>query len=158
MVSPEDAQLLTQPWYASVAGRKRKITYAARGRKPSILLHREVLKLQGGEVNGDHKDGNGLDNRRGNLRPVDDSQSVRNRSSATGSTSHYLGVSWQSATQKWKSAVQSYGKEFFLGYFIEETDAARAYDKGAVIAHGEYARLNLSKGMMTLTGLPRTRG
>jgi hypothetical protein len=64
------------------------------------------------------------------------------RKSPTVSTSQYRGVSFEQRRSSWKAATMVKGKSFHLGYFTSELDAARAYDAGARIHHGELACLN----------------
>jgi hypothetical protein len=82
------------------------------------------------------------DNRIENLREATHSQNSRNISSRKGSTSKYLGVSWDKRSDKWLAQIQVDGKTKHLGYFTVEEDAARAYDRAAIKHFGIYANLN----------------
>ena len=89
----------------------------------------------------DHRNGNTLDNQMHNLREATNAENARNQGSR-GGTSPYKGVSWHPRTQKWQAQIMADSKNHFLGYFTDETDAARAYDAGALKWHGAFARLN----------------
>ena len=65
-----------------------------------------------------------------------------NRNVQTGGTSKYRGVCWKSARSKWSAAIHPQGKSKHLGYFIDDKDAARAYDTKAREVFGEFASLN----------------
>jgi len=92
----------------------------------------------------DHANRNRLDNHIENLREANNSENCKNRRSAKGSTSIYLGVSWYSRYSKWKSGIKEYNKtSHHIGYFISEEEAALAYNKMAVKLHGEFANLNI---------------
>ncbi|MEG7750695.1 HNH endonuclease, partial [Listeria monocytogenes] len=71
------------------------------GEKPrAVYLHRQIM----GEPSGfevDHIDGNGLDNRRANLRVASKTQNVRNQRIRQDNTSSFKGVSWSKRRQKW---------------------------------------------------------
>ena len=59
-----------------------------------------------------------------------------------GGTSKYKGVSWQTGIQKWKAGLQRGQKNCHLGCFLDEKDAALAYDKAAYEAWGDECYLN----------------
>jgi len=87
----------------------------------------------------DHKDGNGLNNQRCNLREASHSQNMANTTKKAVRTSRYKGVSWDRFRNKWRVTVR--GKA--LGRFDCETKAAIVYDKNAIRVFGEFANPNL---------------
>lgn len=108
-------------------------------------MHRMILNITDPNILVDHKDGNPLNNQRNNLRTCNDSQSTCNVSSARGSTSKYLGVSFHKQGQKWRATIFKDYKQISLGYFETEEQAALAYNEKAKELHGEFARLNVIK-------------
>lgn len=91
----------------------------------------------------DHINGNGLDNRRINLRAATQSQNLRNRRGATArSTSGFLGVFWDRRAGKWRAEVKMAGRSRHVGLFDDPVEAARRRDAVALEAHGEFAALN----------------
>ena len=122
------------------------------GKKPK--MHRLIMsRILGRELNKselvDHINGNGLDNRRENLRIVTNSQNHMNKKKPNGSyTSIYKGVYKDSRLARngkirWASSIKKSGtKKEFLGRHDTEEEAARAYDKRAKELFGEYACLN----------------
>lgn len=89
----------------------------------------------------DHRNGNGLDNRRKNLRPCTHAQNCRNAKPRSVS-SKYKGVGWSRVHNKWRARIRVDGILKSLGVFTEEAQAARAYDRAAAEYFGEFARLN----------------
>jgi hypothetical protein len=134
-------------WYA-VQRRIPETPYAVRGipgQANKELMHRVLI--QGlGDLNPDHLNHDGLDNRRSNLRPATFRQNVFNaRKRRSASTSRYKGVSWYGPRGKWIAVSYLYGIRKRIGYFDNEEDAARAYDKYVTsVALGEKVYLNFT--------------
>ena len=105
-----------------------------------VLLHVLIMgELEGRTV--DHINGNGLDNRRCNLRWATKSQQCQNNHVGRG-RSIFKGVSWAKRQRKWMATISINGKNKHIGYFDNESDAARAYNKEAANNFGEFAWLN----------------
>jgi len=106
-----------------------------------IKMHRLIMQPEKGMV-VDHKDRNGLNNQKNNLRICTDSENLCNRT-AYGK-SKYLGVSWRKNRRTWQAVIkQRGGKYIYLGGFKIETEAALAYNEAAKKYHGEFANLNI---------------
>jgi hypothetical protein len=90
----------------------------------------------------DHIDGNGLNNRRSNLRACEHRFNLRNITKQSPATSKYKGVSYYRRDQKWRAHIVIDAKQKHLGYFCDEIAAALAYDACARSLFGEFARLN----------------
>jgi hypothetical protein len=114
----------------------------------SAYLHRLIMDCPS-EMKVDHKDGDGLNNRRSNLRVCSNVENTRNStlSSRVGKTSRYKGVGLVKHTGKWNARIHVDGKNVALGYFEKESDAARAYDEAAVRFFGEFAATNETLGL-----------
>lgn len=106
-----------------------------------LLMHRLIFGAQAGQQ-CDHKDRNGLNNRRQNLRIATPSQNGANRKvpNKTGWQGVYR--SNRNLKRRFTARVKVNGKMKHLGYFATAKDAARARDKAAFEAFGEFARLN----------------
>ena len=102
------------------------------------LMQRDILETPHNMVT-DHKDGNGLNNQRINLRMCSKSQNGINVKKR-GGTSKYKGVQYKCS--KWHSAITKDRTCIPIGKFINEIDAALAYDKKAKELFGEFAYLN----------------
>jgi hypothetical protein len=107
-----------------------------------ISLHREIMNHPKGLL-VDHKNGNGLDNRRANLRLATHSQNSCNRpKTKSKASSQFVGLSLDKHRGTWVVRIYVNGKKIFLGSFDNEITAAHAYDKAALEYHKEFARLN----------------
>lgn len=95
-------------------------------------MHRVVAGEPPCGLEIDHINGNGLDNRRANLRFVTHAQNLANQRPQQGRTSRFRGVCWLRRDQVWRAQIKSGGKTCYLGCFADEEDAARAYDASAV--------------------------
>lgn len=105
-------------------------------------LHRIIFGTEQG-FSTDHISGNGLDNRKQNLRQVTHQQNICNQGSVTGA-SQYKGVNFNKAANKWEARISVNGERKALGCYLTELEAATAYDTAAIEMHGEFARLNFT--------------
>ncbi|MGE5295665.1 MAG: AP2/ERF family transcription factor, partial [Solirubrobacterales bacterium] len=123
-------------WYATYRGRNVYATCFV-NRKP-VYMHRMIMRPRRGYI-VDHKDGNGLNNCRDNLRVCTRRQNQANRRSRHG-TSQFVGV--YRHKNGWVAEITSHGRFYYLGYFSDEVEAAKARDRKAWELHGEFAYLN----------------
>lgn len=87
----------------------------------------------------DHRDGDGLNNRRYNLRPCTNAQNCRNRRKPSGGTSRFKGVCWNRQKDKWTAQIRMDKRTRHLGTFSTEEEAAAAYRAAATQLFGEFA-------------------
>lgn len=106
----------------------------------STSMHRMIT----GYRQTDHANGNGLDNRRENLRSVTNQKNRQNTPKQRSKcSSSFKGVSWDPERGKWYCCIiGANGRRIYLGRFRSETEAAKAYDAMARIQHGEFASVN----------------
>ena len=145
IVDPEDYQKLARDdWHLFES--ESKNYYAVRYENGKLLkMHRVITNAPKGKI-VDHKNRDGLDNRKANLRIATRAQNQYNRRKTSKKTSSkYKGVDLDRSKNKYRAIISCDGKRIFLGYFNNEIDAAKAYDKAARIYHGEFAFLNLNQ-------------
>lgn len=107
----------------------------------TIFMHRFLMNAkERSEV--DHINGNGLDNRRSNLRICTHVQNNHNRRKRLGTSSQYKGVWYYARYGTWRASIRVEGILKTIGRYANEEDAARAYDFAAKNHFGEFARLN----------------
>lgn len=145
LVDDEDFEYLNQwKWVAQdnkCTFYAKRTSYADK-KKVSIWMHRLILGITDKGVLSDHKDRDGLNNQKSNLRKATRSQNNANTNPKKNGTSKYIGVSFHKHSKKWHAAIQCNKKLTNLGYHIYEIDAAKAYNEAAKILHGEFANLN----------------
>jgi hypothetical protein len=156
-VDNEDYKNLNQwKWYATTGHSKTFYAYRQVNNK-AVIMHRIIMKAETGQFI-DHKDGNGLNNQKSNLRFCTPSQNSKNKKSS--GISKYLGVYKHTSHKKyfskkqnktikyssrpiWVAHIKHNEKYIHLGVFEIEIEAAKAYNEAAKIYHGEFARLNI---------------
>ena len=136
IVDEADAELVLSAgsWFAAKHQRSRT-WYAMR---TTLYMHVHITGMKG----LDHANQNGLDNRRINLREATPSQQQANRGMQPNNTSGYKGVYWNRKERKWGARIEINYRAVRLGSFADPLDAARAYNRAALEAWGEFAWLN----------------
>lgn len=111
------------------------------GETHTVAMHREILSTPK-DMQTDHINGNGLDNRRSNLRICTRSQNAMNRRALRGL---YKGMGWDKREGGWRTAIQVKGKLLYLGHYFCLVKAAKVYDIAARKYYGEFARVNFPR-------------
>ena len=146
IVDDQDGPLVMRyRWYAIL----NKGTWYARtslprvdGIQKHVSMHRLILNATPGQQ-VDHRDGDGLNNRRCNLRRATQSENNFNRRRLRQvKTSKFKGVCFRPQLNKWYAQIAKHGRVIYLGVFTHEEDAAQAYDGAAATLFGEFAAPN----------------
>lgn len=103
-----------------------------------IRMHRLIMGFPASGV--DHVNGDGLDNRRSNLRCATHAQNNANSRRQVGKA--FKGVSFRTTKGKWQARLRNNYAYESLGYYATAEEAARAYDARALELWGDFARLN----------------
>lgn len=122
---------------------KARTEYAVRtlrgGGDKTESLHRFLMGAEKG-VQVDHRNGNGLDCQRQNLRIATPQQNQQNKPKTVRNTSGFKGVTRHKSTGKWQAQLTVDGRFAYLGLFTSREAAFAAYCAAARDAHGEFAR------------------
>ncbi len=148
IIDAADAALVAP--YRWHAHRREKLVYAGTnvrgkdGRLRSVKMHQLLL----GSPQVDHVDGDGLNNRRSNLRPCTAAQNACNRRRREGSKSSFYGVTYDPSNpdKPWRARAMMNGVKWGGRRFRTEIEAAIFRDDIARQAQGEFARLNFPEG------------
>ncbi len=148
LVDAEDSYLLRYYGWAMM-NHDRLSTYAHSSRykkatSGSGYLHRAVSDLPITQKI-DHVNGNGLDCRKDNLRPVTQQQNTHNKRGSRFSTSKFKGVHFKATgrgRKRWVAQIRAMERNICIGCFATELEAARAYDAAAVKHFGTFSRIN----------------
>lgn len=113
-------------------------------------MHRLILGLVPGDgLVVDHRNGNGLDNRRCNIRTATRSNNQHNqRLGRANNTSGYKGVTRRRGPcrrKPWRACIRHERRTVFIGHFATPEAAAAAYDRKAAELFGEFASLNFPR-------------
>lgn len=145
IVDDEDYERLVVFKWQAAKDRHTKELYYAHRTKPYISMHRLVLNAEKGQMI-DHKDRNGLNNQKSNLRFCTMAQNQQNKK-----TVNKLGFRGVKAERNGRYGAQiripspdgqGHGKMTHLGTYDTPVEAARAYDAAALKYFGEFARPN----------------
>lgn len=118
--------------------------YGKNNTRKQIFMHQLVMA---GATNIDHKDQNKLNNQSDNLRVATRANNEWNKgkqktSNGKPCTSKYKGVCYDWRVDKFKASIKRNGVLYKLGYFTDEVEAARAYNKKAEELSGAFVWLN----------------
>lgn len=147
LVDDEDFEsLLGFTWHAVRSSQKIENWYARRtekgenGKPVHIYMHRVILSASK-DQECDHRDHDGLNNRRSNLRLCSralNCANIRRAPAASG----YRGVYYQKKDRRWQAQATVNNKTVNLGTFSDPSDAAKARDAYVAGLYGDFAILN----------------
>lgn len=143
IVDDEDFERLNYyNWSLGKTGNTKKEYAKISIKRKTIKMHRLIMNTPQG-MDTDHINGNGLDNRKSNLRICTQSQNEANKGLQKNNTSGFKGVQWNKQYKKWSAKINKNKKSFYVGYFTDKKEAAKAYNTKAKELFGEFARLNV---------------
>lgn len=140
----DSGPVLSRKWRTSKNGHGGP--YAITGNSSLWIVMHHVITGERKQI--DHINGDGLDNRRSNLRFADHSQNAGNSDiDKSYCSSQYRGVTWNIRGDRWIAQIGSgrQGTRQYIGCFTDEIEAALAYDQAALKRWGDFARLNFPR-------------
>jgi hypothetical protein len=132
-------------WFLTI---QKRLNYAYTcvyrdNKRTTLKMHRLIMGNPIGK-DIDHINGNGLDNRRLNLRICSRAENARNIITVRlNNTSGYRGVSYHNRCKKYVARIGLKKKKIYIGYYNTALEAAKAYNKAAIKYHGKFSRLNI---------------
>ena len=143
-VDDSDFNQLSKFRWTLKTSKRTKVLYAKRfviveGKHTTIQMHAEIMKPAKG-LQVDHRDRDGLNNQRSNLRVTTRAQNQRNQRKHSKGSSRYRGVC--KGYKGWLARISVDNKQISLGTFKTELEAALAYDFASLKYHGEHGRTN----------------
>ncbi len=141
LIDDEDYdRVVKYKWHLS---KRNNLKYAvsSRGTNNYIKLHRLILDAKENQLI-DHINGNGLDNRKENLRFCSSVQNQMNTKIRKDNTSGHRGVMWNKRDKKWRAVIRINKKQTLIGKSYSKLEAIKMYDKKAKELYGEFVRQN----------------
>jgi len=129
-------------WCSDGGGYARASVWDTTTKKQTGLYMHRLLLSPPATLHIDHIDNDQSNNRRSNLRLATRQQNQGNSKKQTDCSSEFKGVHWNKPSRKWQAKIYQNGRQKYLGLYINEAEAARAYNTAATEHFGEYAKLN----------------
>lgn len=151
-VDAEDCPAVSRyRWYVDNPSGNGSLYAATNGRAAggprTLRMHRLLVNPAPGMV-VDHRNGDGLDNRRENLRACEQRKNVLNRVPDHNNRNGFKGVYWSEALGQFRARITLDRRTRWLGSHDTAESAARAYDAAALELFGEFARTNAMLGLL----------
>lgn len=148
LVDDDDYEFLSQyKWHLdrhphNLYAKRNSLASEGLGRRMRFPMHRIIMKVTDKNIVIDHKDGNGLNNQKSNLRICSHPQNMMNRKPNKNGVSRYKGVYYDKDAKRWRAGVALNNRTYSVGRFKTEIEAAMAYNKKALELYGEFAQIN----------------
>ena len=139
----DDADLPALVGYKLYSSKPASVWYVSirsPGAKPKTQMY--LHKFLTGFRRTDFRNGNGLDNRRSNLRRCTQLENLRNSARHRDATSKFKGLTFYKKRNRWVARIHAGGRRIWGGQYKTELEAALAYNKLALTHFGEFARVN----------------
>jgi hypothetical protein len=144
VIDADDARLV-EPWRWSAKVTKWTVyaerSYRDNGTRFTVKMHRSILGAEAGAL-VDHRDGNGLNNRRGNLRFATRAENARNRRIGKDNTSGFKGVTFYKPYGTWRAQICVDNHKMHLGYFDTPEGAYAEYCAASERLHGNFSKVS----------------
>ncbi len=144
LVDDEDYAYLSRFNWSLSCGRYVVLQiYQHNGKSVSLSMPEFLIKKEFFWQDFIYKNKNPLDNRKENIMLGDHSSRLSYSRKRTAKTSsQFKGVAWSKQKQRWRARINFHQKEIHIGFFINEIEAAEAYNKKAREIYKEFAYQN----------------
>ena len=147
LVDDEDFERVNQFKWSARKSKNGNVWYAMRGVgdgsiKKTIYLHAYIMGDNPHRAKIDHRDNNGLNDQKYNLRFCTNQQNIMNSKPHLNSVSIYKGVYWRKDKERWVARIWLCGIRIHCKHFVSEIEAAKQYDIWATELFGKFAYLN----------------
>ena len=109
-----------------------------------VRMHRLIMGEPEGMV--DHRDGDGFNNRRTNLRTCTAQQNSANKRISRNNTTGYKNIYWDTARKRWAVQIMNNGRKHSIGRYTNLEEAISARDEAVLNLNGEFARTESTHG------------
>lgn len=147
VVDNDDLLMLSKHKWAALTNKISRTQYAIGYiDRRYVLMHRMIMGCTKGDgIEVDHIDGNGLNNRRSNLRLCTHSQNTKNTTKINGAGHGKFKGVYAHSKGRFRVMITVDRKPKHIGIFETAEDAARAYDRAVLVHYGEFARTNFPR-------------
>lgn len=142
IVDTEDYDLLIKHKWCVNINKNHKIKYAQSIIRDKFMSMHRLIMNPPKSILVDHINGNGLDNRKCNLRLCSSMENQRNAKIRKNKISKYKGVDWHVCSNKWRARITINKKLIEIGYYKNEKEAAKAYDTASIKYFASFAKGN----------------
>lgn len=141
IIDDDQEHLLNWRWHTKVSS--DRLLYAARnevsddGKRRTVRMHRLIMGVTDSRLFVDHINGDGLDNRKKNLRLCSNAENLRNqhRARSDNVSTGVLGVS--KTKSGFRARLMLEGKHIYLGTYKTLDEAAQARSDGERMYFGK---------------------
>jgi hypothetical protein len=141
LISDQDFERVSAHKWRARVDKKKRTVYAVTGQ--GLRMHRFIVRATDPTIHVEHKDRDGLNNQRDNLRKCVGGENEANKTKRLGAfTSKFKGVYWDKQCSAFRAKIVIRGRKIYCGKFADEVQAALAYDEAARKYFGMFALCN----------------
>lgn len=121
---------------------KGKLYARARNKGVLVKMHRFIMRVKDPKIYVDHRDSDGLDNQKKNLRKCTPQQNQYNKGVYKNNTTGSKGVVYHKRNKSWDIQISCDKKRLYLSGFKSKKFASQIYNELAYVLYGSFASFN----------------